>query len=143
MPNVVVDANVVISAGLKPHSLSARAILLARSHATIVLSDAVEAEIRSVIARPKFEAYAVDLNLILGAIAAIAERHEPDMRVTDCRAAKDNKYLELAAAVQAAMIVSGDDDLLVLHPWRGIDIVNAGDYVRRFEGAAGSDVGVG
>ena len=36
---------------------------------------------------------------------------------------KDNRYLELALAARADAIVSGDDDLLVLHPWRGIQVL--------------------
>jgi predicted nucleic acid-binding protein len=58
----------------------------------------------------------------------------PAERVTDCRDAKDNKYLELALAARAATIVSRDDDLLVLHPWRGIRILSPASYLA--EGAA-------
>ena len=47
----------------------------------------------------------------------------PSERVTDCRGPKDNKYLELAFVAAAATIVSSDDDLLVLHPWRGVRIL--------------------
>jgi uncharacterized protein len=49
--------------------------------------------------------------------------------VTDCRDPDDNMYLELALAAQAATIVSGDHDLLVLHPWRGIRIVRPAGYL--------------
>ena len=51
------------------------------------------------------------------------------MRVTDCRDAKDNKYLELALAAGAETIVSGDFDLLVLHPWRGVRILDPAGYL--------------
>ena len=54
------------------------------------------------------------------------------MKVTDCRDAKDNKYLELALAAGAAAIISSDADLLVLHPWRGVEIVTPAQYVARF-----------
>jgi len=54
---------------------------------------------------------------------------EPSERVTDCRDAKDNKYLELALAAGAETIVSGDDDLLVLDPWRGVRILLPADYL--------------
>ena len=37
--------------------------------------------------------------------------------------AKDNKSLVLAAAAGAEIIVSSDNDLLVLDPWRGTRIV--------------------
>ena len=55
---------------------------------------------------------------------------EPRDQVTDCRDPKDNKYLELALAAGAHFIVSSDDDLLVLDPWRGIRILRPVDYVR-------------
>jgi predicted nucleic acid-binding protein len=47
----------------------------------------------------------------------------------DCRDPKDNKYLELAAAGRAEIIISGDDDLLVLHPWRGVAIIGPTQFV--------------
>lgn len=40
--------------------------------------------------------------------------------VTDCRDAMDNKYLELALAAAATIIVSGDNDLLVMNPWHDV-----------------------
>jgi predicted nucleic acid-binding protein len=38
-------------------------------------------------------------------------------------------YLELALAAQATAIVSGDRDLLVLHPWHGILILPPAVYL--------------
>jgi predicted nucleic acid-binding protein len=49
--------------------------------------------------------------------------------VADCRDAKDDKYLELALAAGAWAIVSGDADLLVLHPWRGVRILRPAEYL--------------
>ena len=43
--------------------------------------------------------------------------------LSDCRDPEDNKYLELAVSAQATCIVSGDQDLLVLHPYRSIPIL--------------------
>jgi predicted nucleic acid-binding protein len=54
---------------------------------------------------------------------------EPAVHITACRDAKDDKYLELAIAAGAECIVSCDDDLLVLNPWRGIRILRAGEYL--------------
>jgi predicted nucleic acid-binding protein len=42
---------------------------------------------------------------------------------------RDNKYLELALAGGAETIVSGDYDLLVLHSWRGVRILQPADYL--------------
>jgi predicted nucleic acid-binding protein len=56
---------------------------------------------------------------------------EPAISVTDCRDPTDNKYLELALAAQAATIVSSDQDLLVLQPWRGSLIERPAEYLAR------------
>lgn len=63
---------------------------------------------------------------------------EPAVRVSDCRHPKDNKYLELALAAGAEIIVSGDHDLLVLKPWRGVLIIQAAEYLS-LTAAKGSD----
>ena len=55
---------------------------------------------------------------------------QPLEPVTDCRDPKDNKYLELALAAGASIIVSSGDDLLVLDPWRGIRILRPVNSLR-------------
>jgi putative PIN family toxin of toxin-antitoxin system len=135
MLNVVFDASTLVGALLKEDSVPERALLLARSTAVICLSQEVEDEIREVFARPKFKKYLVPQRdeKILGVLTVGALRALPAERVCDCRDAKDNKYLELALAVDADVIVSSDDDLLCLHPWRGIDIVKPAEFVARME----------
>jgi putative PIN family toxin of toxin-antitoxin system len=132
MPNVVFDASSIVGAALKADSIPERALLLARSHATICLSPSVETEIREVLQRPKFRKYITntDRGRILDILWAAALKFEPVERVTDCRDRKDSKYLELALAAGASIIVSSDEDLLVLDPWRGIRILTPADYVR-------------
>lgn len=139
MPNVVFDASSLIGALLKENSLPERALLLARVHDTICLSPAVEAEIREVAARPRFRKYLTPgrIEIFLDLLTAGAAIMTPVIRVTDCRDAKDDKYLELAAAARAEFIVASDDDLLVLNPWRGIRIVTPADYVRQFDPTTG------
>jgi predicted nucleic acid-binding protein len=43
--------------------------------------------------------------------------------IADCRDPKDSKFLELGVDGNASHIISGDADLLILHPFRGISIV--------------------
>jgi uncharacterized protein len=43
--------------------------------------------------------------------------------ITACRDAKDNKFLELAVSGRASHLISGDGDLLAVHPFRGIAVV--------------------
>jgi predicted nucleic acid-binding protein len=43
------------------------------------------------------------------------------------------KFLEMAISSEVECIVSGDKDLLILHPFRGIPILNAADFLTNFE----------
>ncbi|MGN6802815.1 MAG: putative toxin-antitoxin system toxin component, PIN family [Ginsengibacter sp.] len=57
---------------------------------------------------------------------------EVSERVNACRDPKDNKFLELAVAAKASCIITGDKDLLELHPFRGIPILTANDFLNDF-----------
>jgi hypothetical protein len=52
-------------------------------------------------------------------------------QISECRDPKDNKYLELALSGQAECIVTGDDDLLVLNSFRGIEILTVQEFLAR------------
>jgi putative PIN family toxin of toxin-antitoxin system len=126
---IVFDAAVVVSAALKMDGVPERALLLAEEVDVFALSAAVDAEITEVLARPRF-ARAIPrerYELVLSVLRGQAVWFEPSERVTDCRDPKDDKYLELAAGAET--IVSGDKDLLVLHPWRGVLILRPADYL--------------
>lgn len=135
MPNVVFDASSLIGALLKENSVPERALLLARAHDTICFSREVESEIREVFARPRFRKYLAPgrVEVILDVLSAAAVMVTPVVDVTDCRDAKDNKYLELAVAAGAQTIIASDGDLLALDPWRGIRIITPAEYVSRFD----------
>ena len=101
------------------------------------MSDAVLREIAAVLARPKFARVLTEdrrrESLELLAVAALWA--EPQKEARDCRDPKDNRYLELALAAGARAILTGDDDLLVLHPWRGFQVLRPADFLRELEGS--------
>jgi putative PIN family toxin of toxin-antitoxin system len=128
---IVFDASTIVSAALKADSIPERALLRAEEVDVFALSAAVDAEIADVLSRPKF-ARAIPLSRrqhFLEILRSTAIWFEPATRVTDCRDPKDAKYLELALAAGAETIVSSDDDLLVLHPWRGVRVLRPADYL--------------
>lgn len=98
----------------------------------LVLSSApVVIEFEEVLRRPKFDKHR-DMVARLSYLQALLEILTPIQitgTVTDCRHPKDNKFLELALSGQADAIVTGDLDLLALHPWRGIPIFTPADYL--------------
>ncbi len=75
--------------------------------------------------RPKFARVLTDdmRHEIMELLIATAVWFEPDVSVRDCRDSKDNKYLELALAAKAEVIVSSDADLVDMDPWRGVRIL--------------------
>ena len=51
----------------------------------------------------------------------------------ECRDVKDNKYLELAITGQAECIITGDQDLLILNPFREIPIVTVQEFLTIYQ----------
>jgi predicted nucleic acid-binding protein len=57
--------------------------------------------------------------------------------VRACRDAKDDKFLELAVNGEAQFIVTGDADLLGLHPFRGVQILTPAAFLAERQAAGG------
>jgi putative PIN family toxin of toxin-antitoxin system len=130
---VVIDASTFVSAALKANSLPERALLRAIDPLNrLILSQEVEDEYREVIFRPKFDRFvSVERRQrILDVVIVAAGRIEPTETVLECRDPKDDKYLALAAAGRADVLVSSDArHLLSMHPWRGIRILPPANYL--------------
>jgi putative PIN family toxin of toxin-antitoxin system len=122
---IVLDTSVLVSAVLLPKSVPRQAFDLAMTRGGLLVSIETIAELEDVLRRPKFEKYIVESQRLefLAALLHVAEPIEVSEVVNECRNAKDNKFLELALSGNASHIISGDADLLVLHPFRGIEIV--------------------
>lgn len=130
---VVLDASAFISALIKPDSIPERALLRAVQESNrLLLSEEVEHEYRTVIARPKFDRL-VSIerrNRMFNDLLGLATRVMAVKPVSECSDTKDDKYLALAASGQADVIVSGDvRHLLSMHPWRGISILSPTDFM--------------
>ena len=69
---------------------------------------------------------------MLDEFLATVEMVGVDESIHDCRDPKDNKFLELAVSGGATHLVTGDDDLLVLHPFRGVAIVTPQAFLDEF-----------
>jgi putative PIN family toxin of toxin-antitoxin system len=128
---VVVDTNVLISAGLKKNSPPETALhLIAASH-LLLKSTIAERELFVTLARPRLMPL-IDPHFRdwLRELMATAELIDITERVAACRDPKDDKFLELAVNGRAELVVSGDRDLLILNPFRGIPIITPADFVQ-------------
>jgi putative PIN family toxin of toxin-antitoxin system len=130
---VVLDASTFVSAALKANSIPERALLRAVGAPNrLILSQEVEDEYRDVIFRPKFDRFVsvARRQKILDIVIFAAERVAPNEAVRECRDPEDDKYLALAFAGRADVLVSSDvRDLLSMHPWRGIQILPPADFL--------------
>ncbi len=68
---------------------------------------------------------------ILEDFKSITRLVKPKIVVNACRDPKDNKFLELALASKANFIITGDQDLLVLNPFKNIPILQAVDFLKQ------------
>lgn len=127
----VFDTNVLLSALLLKQSVSRPALDWALEHGTLLRSRATLDELNEVVWRKRFDKYVAEeeRTLFLTAFMDVAELVEITEAIDECRDPKDNKFLELAVSGRAACIVSGDNDLLVLDPFRGIRVLPPRDFL--------------
>lgn len=133
---IVFDVSSLVGAAIRRDGVPELALRRALRIDQIAVSEAIIAELLDVFARPRLQRF-LDPELrdeVLSELHASGLFFVPSERVTDCRDPKDNKYLELAFAAAAATIVSSDDDLLVLHPWRGVQILKPAAYLTETAG---------
>lgn len=90
-------------------------------------------ELADVLFRKKLDRYVsqVERTRFLQHLASAAELVPIIRTVHECRDPKDDKFLEVALNGRADVIITGDVDLLRMHPWREIAIVTPVNYLRR------------
>ncbi len=132
MNRIVIDTNVIISAILFQNSQPAKAIKFAKQLGKILLSETIFREIGNTLSRPKFDRYlSLDSRRqVLSQLLLDSELIEITETITICRDLKDNKFWELAINGNADFIITGDQDLLVLNPFRGIQIITVNEFLK-------------
>jgi putative PIN family toxin of toxin-antitoxin system len=134
----VIDTSVAVSAVLLPRSVPRQAFDAAAMRGRPLVSTATIAELDEVLRRPKFNRYVPEDKRLefLAALLREAEVVEVTEVVNECRDPKDNKFLELAISGRASHVISGDPDLLVLHPFRGVVIATPQEFLASIRGVS-------
>lgn len=130
----VFDTNSLISANLLPNSITRKAYDIAREIGIPVYSKETLAEFAETFIRPKFDKY-LTIETRLKEISVFEEKGQLiniSIQIDACRDVKDNKFLELAVESGAACIITGDLDLLILNPFKNIQILSPADFVKTF-----------
>ena len=132
-PKFVVDTNIVVSAVLFPQSVPRQALDRAQDIGTILVSASTLTELQQVLSRSKFDRYVPleQRESFLQQLTNTTQLVSVTESIQACRDPKDNQYLELAISGHASVIITGDQDLLVLHPFRDIAIVTPQTFLQQ------------
>jgi putative PIN family toxin of toxin-antitoxin system len=132
----IIDTNILVRASIRPQGTVGPVLSELRNRKyRLLYSDPLLRELVDVLGRPrlrtKYQIGEERIKALLNLIVLRGELVSPTLRIRACRDPKDDMVLEVAVAAGADMIVSGDEDLLVLNPFEGIPIVGSAEFLAR------------
>lgn len=130
----VLDTSVLVSAMVSPAGPSGEVIrYLRHARFTCLYSVALLQELLRVLTEPRmaarFRITHDDVEALHELVLLRGIQVRNPERVCACRDPNDDMVLEAAVAGHADVIVTADKDLLALHPFRGIAIVDPAAFV--------------
>lgn len=130
----VFDTNVLVSALLFADSKPAQAFFLALRHGILLTSFTALHELNDVLYRKKFNRYLTieERDQFIADYTRSASIIDVTETILACRDPKDDKFLEIAINGAATYLITGDPDLLVLHPFRGVPIISPDSFLLTF-----------
>ena len=137
---VVVDTNILVRALIVPHGTVGPVLLRLRQGDYVLLyAHSFLEELVDVLHRPrirlKYGLTEQDIETVISLILLRGEAVDPQEQIAACRDPKDDKFLEVAVSGKADVIVTGDEDLLVLHPFAGIPILPSAAFLEMLDAA--------
>lgn len=134
-PRWVLDTNVALSALIRPGGVAGRLRLAWQKRLFMPLvSRDTAAELIRVLAYPKFKLTPDQQHDLLADYLPWTEAFrisDPPPRTPPCRDPHDLPFLQLALAAKADALVTGDADLHVLAPLRGLAILTPAQAIER------------
>ena len=133
---IVIDTNVLISAGMLPQSKSAQVLALAVGHFAIAQNNATWHELETRITGKKLDRYFGEdgRSRHLITIAQSVEWFDIVSEVTISRDPSDDKFVGLAVDSGAKLIISGDRDLTEVKTYGAIEIISPAVFFERMQG---------
>ena len=130
----IIDTNIIISSLLIRDSITFKVIEKARSKGMLIFSEETFLEFELVLLRKKFDRFFSKEERL----QIIEKIHDEGIffpvtsNLNVCRDPKDDKFLNLAIDTKASCIITGDNDLLVLHPCHNIPIVSPFEFFNSY-----------
>ena len=136
MGRVVMDTSTLVGAMLRSESKPRQALLAVVKSHVLCVSQSTLTELHVVLQRSKFDRYAPLQTRMefLDVVTQTAHLYEigtasEAASLSACRDPKDDKFLALAMACEAMVIISSDADLLSLQRWNNIAIISPADFL--------------
>ncbi len=126
---IVIDTNIWISF-LIGKTLAGLDRAIINKSFVILFSEELFDELVEVMRRPKLRRYFPE-ERIKEFIALLQQRTKIiniKTVITECRDPKDNFLLELCISGKADCLITGDEDLIILNPFRKTKIINYSDF---------------
>ena len=138
---IVIDTNVLISAGLLPQSTTAQALAVAVTHFVIAQNQDTWHELETRIARPKFDRYFGEFGRLrhLIKIAQSVEFFEVTAQASVSRDKTDDKFLALAMEAGATLVISGDRDLKEVQFYQAVEVLSPAQFLDRMRASSKPD----
>lgn len=129
---VIFDTNIWISY-LIGYQLGRLTELLTSQKIELVLSEQLRSELIEVTKRKKFQKYfgKEKVNELLKLMDFMGTDYEVEEHPEICRDPKDNFLLGLIKVSHANYLVTGDQDLLVLNPYEGAEIIEPNQLLEK------------
>lgn len=133
-PYIVIDTNVLISAGILPQSRLAKILVIVAGEFVIAQNEATWNEMLSRIERSKFDRYFGESGRLtyLSMLARLVQFFDVVSDVRISRDPDDDKFVSLALDAGAKIIISGDADLKDIKIHKGIEIMSPSTFLARF-----------
>jgi putative PIN family toxin of toxin-antitoxin system len=130
---LVIDTNVVISGFLAPTSIPGRALDHAIESAHVIGTDETMGELIGRLMSATFDRWlsAARRQATLDRLVPLVEIVAVVRLIRVCRDPMDTRFLEAAINGSADVLVTGDTDLLVSHPFMDVAIITPADYLTR------------
>ena len=131
LDRIILDTNTLISAAIYPNSTPGQVVTTALRNGIVLRSEATWQELEDVASRPKFDRYKPGefRRSYIDALRSVTKLVGVVDTIRLCRHPKNDKFLELALSVEADLLVTGDADLLTLHPFHRTTILTPAAYL--------------
>lgn len=134
LERIVGDTNVLVGRLLLPKSVPADAVRKAVREGQLLVSEDTVNELAEALSRRKLDRYVSleDRKQFLRQLGRASRNLRRPSRVSaECRDPRDDKLLEVALNGRAELILTGDADLLLMNPWRKVEVLSPAGFLEK------------